>query len=158
MVIQRGWAVKTAWLWDSPGPRWRRGQASFHEDSCTLLLTGLLWLLSSCETSLVFQLSQGKCAPPARGKLTYRDLSLHPWSLIALSSWEWGIQIFTVWLIQKALFSLELFWLVGENINGSYGCTVGLDRKNLSPMVEIGFQKLLLKGWIRWQKQCRQAV
>ena len=42
-----------------------------------------------------------KCPLQARGELTYADRSPCPWFLIGMSSCEWGLQIFTTWLIQK---------------------------------------------------------
>ena len=70
-------------------------------------------LLSSGETSSLFQLSQGNtvfsgkggCIRRARGELACIDRSFSPRIQVGLSSCKWGPQILTVWLMQYTLSS-----------------------------------------------------
>lgn len=72
---------------------------------CSILLWWDLFNVSAPARETVFG-GKRKCILWAGGWLTCIEVSV-PWSLIGSSSYKWGLQILTVWLVQKALS-----WLV----------------------------------------------
>lgn len=121
-------------------------KALFQVDSSALLC--LLW---SSETSLMFQLQCFSSRQKNKvssiwwkgsvlwdtGELTYIERNPHLWSLIGPPSCKWGLQILTVWLVQKALSRLvwmEVFWLVSEDANVTWAAQLLLVGESLSPV------------------------
>lgn len=107
-----------AWLWGSPRAKQSWGQAPLLLGTSAQLWADLLCFVPrrslqqfSCsysqETVAISFWWERMFSSRTRWQLAYIDRSLHPWFLIGLSSWEWGLQILTVCLVQK-----ELSWLV----------------------------------------------
>ena len=74
----------------------------------------------------IHTLFTGKCALWATWEPANMNRSLHPWSLIGLSSCKWGLQILTVGLVQRHCLDWSL-WLIGA-------VQLWLDGANLNPI------------------------
>ena len=121
-------------------------------------ISTVLW---SQERSPVFSSSQvntvfgrkGTHALWDRGELSYGERSTHPWSLTGPFSCRWGLQILTVWLVQKHCPGCrEWSWLwlfVEDALEGTAAVGQG---KSPSFWLKSDSRNSLYKGWLRWQK------
>lgn len=102
------------WLWGSPKAKqpWDRAPLQLGTSAqlwsallCFAPRRGLQRFSCSYSQETVVISFWWKRTFPTRTKwqLAYTDRSLHPWSLIGLSSCEWGLQILTVCVVQKEL-------------------------------------------------------
>lgn len=136
---------KAALLWSGP---LHTAQIPWDIFGCVCFQQSVFSILTSIETSSSYSqgeivsasapawewqqsasIGKGKRTLQARGELTYTDRSPCSWSLIGLSSFKWGLQVFTVWLVHKTLswlVGVDPLWLVSGMLMGTpppqYSC------------------------------------